>query len=286
MKRRAIYICRLVIFAAAALSFSGSALADSPREQLKLMVEQLRKSPNDSALREQIIRLAVTIKPAPVIPEEARRSFVRGNTAFGEAKSQDDYARAVQRYEEALVIAPWCGGAYYNLAKAQEMRQEYSRAIQSMKLFVLTGPSADDVRKAQNYSYALEDKQEKLVKEMSPQEATARAEEQKKLDYPTGYVSRGGLAWMPVSFKLSWSDANAFCSYTAINGQTGWRLPTKDELSALYASGAMNGQWWRTLDYIWSSTPHGSGSHYYVLLDNGNVSWSLDANDYYVVCVR
>jgi tetratricopeptide (TPR) repeat protein len=162
-----------------ALMLANAAIAESPREQLKQMAAQLQKSPTDYALREKIIKLARGLKPAPVIPEEARRSFVRGNTAFSEAKGQDDYARAVQRYEEALLIAPWWGDPYFNLAKAQEMRQDYGRAIQSLKFFVLTGPSADDARKAQDYSYVLEDKQEKLTKEKSEQEAAARAEEAK-----------------------------------------------------------------------------------------------------------
>lgn len=166
-----------VIFAV--LMLENIAHAESPREQLKLMIEQLQKSPNNHALRENIIKIAQKLKPALAVPEEARRSFVRGNTAFSEAKGSDDYARAVQRYEEALVIAPWWGDPYFNLAKALEMRHEYNRAIQSLKFFLLTGPSADDVRKAQDYSYVLEDKQEKLTKEKSDQEAVAHVEEEK-----------------------------------------------------------------------------------------------------------
>ena len=164
------FTMRLMFLFIGVLMLANVVYAESPREQLSQMVELLQKSPNDNALREQIIKLAQKMKPAPAIPEEARRSFVRGNTAFGEARSQDDYARAVQRYEEAIAIAPWWGDAYFNLAKAQEMRQEYNRAIQSIRLFVLTGQSADDARKAQDYSYVLEDKQEKLMKDKYEEE--------------------------------------------------------------------------------------------------------------------
>ena len=92
---------------------------------------------------------------------------------------------------------------------------------------------------------------------------------------------------MPInSSTKTWSDANSYCTNTAINGQNGWRLPTKDELKALYDSGAMKGQGW-TLSITWSSTPDGSGEHYDVLLDNGNVGVSLfDTGNYYVTCVR
>src|SRR5229473_521854 len=139
--------------------------APSSGDELQQLTAQLQQSPSDKALREKIIKLAQELKPAPAIPEEARRSFVRGNTAFSEAKGPDDYARAVQRYEEASAIAPWWGDPYFNLAKALELRQEYSRAIEATRLFVLTAPSADDARKAQDYSYVLEDKQEKLATE-------------------------------------------------------------------------------------------------------------------------
>ena len=107
------------------------------------------------------------------------------------------------------------------------------------------------------------------------------------------YVSQGGLTWMPMTFTKNWADANAYCANTAINGQNGWRLPTKDELSALYASGyasrAMNRQGWN-LDYTWSSTPN-RDTHYSVNMRNGEVSSnhysSFDALDViYVTCVR
>ena len=90
---------------------------------------------------------------------------------------------------------------------------------------------------------------------------------------------------MPVSSTLySYAGATALCAGT-INGQTGWRLPTQTELSALYASGAMNGQGW-TLDYTWSSTPNGPGAHFTVSLDDVHVLGNKDADVSYVSCVR
>ena len=51
--------------------FATSAYAETPREQLNQMVQQLQQNPTDNALREKIIALAQTIKPAPAVPEEA-----------------------------------------------------------------------------------------------------------------------------------------------------------------------------------------------------------------------
>jgi hypothetical protein len=99
------------------------------------------------------------------------------------------------------------------------------------------------------------------------------------------YVSQGGLTWMPTTFKKEWEGANAYCTNTAINGQTGWRLPTKDELSALYASGAMKGQGW-VLNEVWSSEPSAPNvyGHNVVHLDRGGDSGFGGRS--YVTCVR
>jgi hypothetical protein len=101
---------------------------------------------------------------------------------------------------------------------------------------------------------------------------------------PAGYVSQGGLTWMPVSSTrlLSWSEANTFCTTTIL---TGSRLPTKTELYALYTSGAMIGQGWM-LAHTWSSTPYGPYSHYTVDLNVGVPGPGDDTTSYYVTCVR
>jgi len=99
-------------------------------------------------------------------------------------------------------------------------------------------------------------------------------------------VSQGGLTWMRIDPKgNAWPEANAYCNNTTINGQTGWRLPTKDELKSLYDSGAMNGQGW-TLAYTWSSTPGSAGGHDNVGLHNGGVGANNDTGSNYVTCVR
>src|SRR5487761_2406475 len=86
---------------------------------------------------------------------------------------------------------------------------------------------------------------------------------------PKGFVSQGNLIWMPIGdSRMNWSEANRYCSNSAIHGQTGWRLPTNNELSAAYVSGVMNAMGW-TLNITWTSTPEGSGSHYAVLLFSG-----------------
>ncbi len=99
--------------------FTSTAHAANPREELKQLTTQLQGNPNDTALREKIIKLARSIQPAPTVPEEANRAFVRGTAFQKGAKHPDDYNLAIQSYREALALAPWWGDAYYNLSVSQ-----------------------------------------------------------------------------------------------------------------------------------------------------------------------
>jgi tetratricopeptide (TPR) repeat protein len=287
---------KLIIFIFALLALTANVYAQTLREELQQMVEQLQKSPSDNALREKIITLATSIKPAPAIPEEARRSFVRGNTAFSEAKSQEDYARAVQRYEEALVIAPWWGDAYFNLAKALEQRQEYSRAIQSLKLFVLTGPTADEARKAQDYNYALEDKQEKLTKEKSRQEMAEFADPKTRLIWrrcAEGMVYSGGTC-IGTASTFNFDEALHHAQSEASRTGIAWRVPKKDELF-----GIVDKNHRPTIDpaafpatpdnfLFWSSSPYEGSSDdaWSVYFGDGNAIGSYRVVRNYVRLVR
>src|SRR5258706_8210953 len=100
-----IFTGRASLFVLTFLTLAANAYAQTPREELKQMVEQLQKSAGDNALREKIIKLAASIKPAPAIPEEARRFFVRAVTLQKDAKSPGDYAAAIAEYRQALAIA-------------------------------------------------------------------------------------------------------------------------------------------------------------------------------------
>lgn len=162
------------LFIVLCLAFTTNVFADTPSVEFKQAVELFQKSSNDDALRERIIKLSRELKSAPAIPEDARRSFVRGNSALSDAKVQEDYARAQRRYEEALVIAPWWGDPYFNLAKAQELQKDFSGAVHSLKFFLLTSLSPDEARKTQDYLYVLEDKQEKIAREKAEQQASAQ----------------------------------------------------------------------------------------------------------------
>lgn len=184
---------KVFIFIFTLLVLPASVHAQTPQEQLAQMVAQLQKTPSDSVLREKIIKLGAEIKPAPAIPEEARRALVRGNAAMTDAKSPEAAARPIQLYEEALTIAPWWGDAYFNLSKARELRQEYDLAIGALRFFLLSAPSEPDARQAQDQIYVLEEKRDRQAKEAKEREVAKQLEERRAAErrsWPQELVKR------------------------------------------------------------------------------------------------
>lgn len=53
---------------------------------------------------------------------------------------------------------------------------------------------------------------------------------------PAGYVSSGGLTWTLPTARLDQPTAVSYCTTSAFNGTTGWRLPTWVELQGLTAN--------------------------------------------------
>jgi hypothetical protein len=91
---------KLIIFVITFLAVAASAYAQPPREQLQQMVQQLQKSPNDNVLREKIIKLARTMRPAPAVPDTAQITDAKRRIAgleFGIEKANTPEARAAKQ---------------------------------------------------------------------------------------------------------------------------------------------------------------------------------------------
>lgn len=159
---------KLISFGLALLVLTASAYAQSPREQLQQLVEQLQRSPGDDGLRVRLITLALTIRPLPATPDEAERRMIRGRTAFLAAKSAADYQDAAKEFEQAALAAPWYGDAYFNLGLSQYKAERYEAALRSLKLAQLVSP---DSREIKTLIYEVEYRQEKSN---SPEAKAAR----------------------------------------------------------------------------------------------------------------
>lgn len=73
---------------------------------------------------------------------------------------------------------------------------------------------------------------------------------------------------------MTWSDANAYCNNLTLYEQTGWRMPTKEELLQMYNDRSSIGSFDTiagSYSIYWCSTPYGSQSYYYVSFYDGSV---------------
>ena len=145
-----------LIISFAFLTLAMTAYARSPRDEVQQLTAQLQKTPYDNVLREKIVKLAIGIKPVLAIPEEARRSFIIGETMFKQAKTLRPAYEAANAFQTASTLAPWWGEAYWNLAVAQQFIGQYVGAKESLRFYLLTNLSAADRRAAQDRLYAID----------------------------------------------------------------------------------------------------------------------------------
>ncbi len=137
--KTAITVCVLI----SGVLLTSTAHAQSPRDQFQQMMEQLQQSPNDTALREKIITLAPTLKPAPALPDAAVTNEGRARFAFGHAKSENDYLVAAKEYEKAVAAAPWVLNLYSDLCMAYEKAGKFVDAKRNCGFYLigLTDPA-------------------------------------------------------------------------------------------------------------------------------------------------
>jgi hypothetical protein len=146
MARQNWFCCLSLVFSmlvGLAIRVVAQSTANS-REQLRQYVAQLQSDPSNSDLRENIIKLALTMRPAPSIPAAALEAEGAAEYAFRHASSKDDYAAAAKQYEKALLAAPWSAKDYFNLAICQEKAEEYDKAIANYNFYLLAVPDAKD----------------------------------------------------------------------------------------------------------------------------------------------
>ncbi|OGT03982.1 MAG: hypothetical protein A2143_02505 [Gallionellales bacterium RBG_16_57_15] len=234
------------------LMLANIANAESPREQLRQMVEQLQNSPDDNALREQIIKLTQKLKPAPAVPEEAERHMAYGTAAFTGAKSVADYKEAAKEFEQATLAAPWYGDAYFNLGVAQDKAENYAAALRNLNLARLASPDSKDIKAL---IYQVEYRNKKAPETGKPGQAFRDCPDCPEMAVlPAGSIGqsfamgkyevtqgqwRAVMGNNPSYFsncgdtcpveQVSWNDAQDFIS--RLNSKTGkqYRLPTEAE---------------------------------------------------------
>jgi hypothetical protein len=159
-------------------AFAVPAQTASSQQTLNQYVADLQSNPNDAALRGKIIALAQTMKTPPAIPEEAREHYVMAATFMESAKDPAGFARAVEQYKAALLIAPWWADAYKKLAIAQKAANQFDDAIASLNLYLLTQPA--DARDAQDEIYKIKALKQSAADDQANQARRQQEEQQRQ----------------------------------------------------------------------------------------------------------
>jgi tetratricopeptide (TPR) repeat protein len=204
--RISLFVCLLALWT--------TAYAQSPREQLNSMVQQLQKTPDDAALREKIIKLALEMKPAPATPPEVYELAGRAAYAIKHATSEADFVAAAEAYGKASLLAPWLADYYFNRGVAYDKANRFDDAIAAFNWYLLAAPNAQDANEVRERIGGL-----KYAKEKSGRQEAERAEaarkaaerelERKRTDFSGDWIADGGQ-W---SFSIS-KDSSG--SYTVI----------------------------------------------------------------------
>jgi tetratricopeptide (TPR) repeat protein len=156
------------------------AQSQSPRETLKQYLADLQRDTDNHSLREKIIKVVQELKPPPEIPEDARRHFVKAATVQKESKDAQALDLAIGEYKQALLTAPRWAEAYYNLGVASEQAGRFDTAIDALKLYLLTNPSATEAREAQDRLYAIEGKKDLAARNAAAEAEAARRKKQEE----------------------------------------------------------------------------------------------------------
>ncbi len=154
----------LGMFLLLSAAWAAKPSADDSCKTLKACLAELQDAPGDRELREKIIKLALKRKTAPAVPEEAERRLARGRAAVKAAEGKEGFQRAVQEFQKATLAAPWLAEAYYNLGIVQDKAGDYTKAIQSLRLYLLAAPYAEDARAVKSLIYEIEFREEEAEK--------------------------------------------------------------------------------------------------------------------------
>jgi tetratricopeptide (TPR) repeat protein len=184
MKVRTILSVLMLLPLFCSIAVPARAQTGNAQDMLNQYVTNLQSNPSDTALREKIIALTLTMDPPPEVSAEARRHMARGVAAVEDAKSADDFKDACNEFQQATTLAPWLANGYRNLAIAQDKAGMYDEALTSLRLYLLTRPSSTDADWAEDLKSKVEYRKERIAKakeeENSPQAVAAR--EQKSFE--------------------------------------------------------------------------------------------------------
>jgi tetratricopeptide (TPR) repeat protein len=129
------------------------------RKQLASYMADFRDNPEDTELRDKIIDLAKTLKPAPVVPQAAKADFAKAIAQLKAASTAADYRAAAKAFEQVAAKVPWYADAYYNTASAYAKANDYDSANRNLTLYMDAARPGTDTTAAEDLRRDLERQQ-------------------------------------------------------------------------------------------------------------------------------
>ena len=106
----------------------------------------------------QLFNTAPESPQSSSMPESYRKEMVIGLANVRDAKTQDDYLRALRHFDKAARIVPRAPAPYEALGHISETVGAYAAAVEFFNLYLLADPNASDARMIKDRLYILEDK--------------------------------------------------------------------------------------------------------------------------------
>lgn len=135
-----------------------------PRKAFRIYLSILRQDPDYAPLKstyntyKRAIEVSRKVKPLPPLSEAYRREIVVGLANVKDAKTREDYLKALGHFVKASRIAPWSPVPYEALGHISETLGDYASAAGYFKLYLLASPNAPNARAIRDHVYVLEDK--------------------------------------------------------------------------------------------------------------------------------
>lgn len=110
------------------------------------------EDPAAAAAFEEVARRYVAADPKPEFPEEARRFKVQAEQALDLGREDE----ALEKYAQALQIAPWWPEGHFNRGVLFGKMEFYPEAVRELKRYLALVPGAPDARAVQDKIYQWE----------------------------------------------------------------------------------------------------------------------------------
>jgi len=110
------------------------------------------EDPAAAAAFEEAARRYLAADPKPEFPEEARRFKVQAEQALDQGRGDE----ALEKYAQALQVAPWWPEGHFNRGVLFGQMEFYSEAIRELKRYLALVPDAPDARAVQDKIYQWE----------------------------------------------------------------------------------------------------------------------------------